>query len=239
MVLLEGEKVTKHFGGLAAIVNVDFHINQGEILGLIGSNGAGKTTLFNLISGALPLTSGKIKFKGENITRLTPDQTCKRRVVRTFQAGNLFTKMTVLENVLLGALFCASKDKRSPGARQEAMELLKFVGLSGKEDVPASDLTLASQKRLEIARALATKPELLLLDEVMAGLNISEVGQSLELVKEIRNRGITVFMIEHIMKAIMDISDRVMVLNHGENIAEGTPQEIAASEKVIQVYLGE
>ena len=239
MPLLEGENVTKYFGGLAAIVNVDFHINQGEILGLIGPNGAGKTTLFNLISGALPLTSGTIRFKGENITRLTPDQTCKRRVVRTFQAGNLFTKMTVLDNVLLGALFGTSKGARFHDARRGAMELLEFVGLSGKEDFPASDLTLAAQKRLEVARALATKPELLLLDEVMAGLNPSEVGQSLELVKEIRDKGITVFMIEHVMKAIMGISDRVMVLDHGEKIAEGTPKEIATSKTVIKVYLGE
>ena len=239
MAILEAEKVTKYFGGLAAMVNVDFHINQGEILGLIGPNGAGKTTLFNLISGALPLTSGTIKFKGENITRLAPDQTCKRRVVRTFQAGNLFAKMTALDNVLLGALFGTSRGIRTPDARREAVELLEFVGLSGKEDFPANDLTLAAQKRLEIARALATKPDLLLLDEVMAGLNPREVEQSLELVRGMRDKGITVFVIEHIMKAIMGVSDRVIVLHHGEKIAEGTPKEISTSEKVIKVYLGE
>ena len=220
------ERVTKHFGGLAAVVNVDFHINQGEIVGLIGPNGAGKTTLFNLISGAFAPTAGIIRFKGENITGLKPHQICKRRVARTFQSVKVFSNMTVLENVLLGSLFGTSIGIRIPDAKAEAMELLEFVELSAKKGSLAKDLTIANQKRVEVARALATKPELLLLDEVVAGLNPTEVAQVIELIKKIRNKGITVFMIEHVMKAIMDISDRIMVLHHGEKIAEGTPREI-------------
>ena len=238
MRICEGEGVTKHFGGLAAVVNVDFHINQGEIAGLIGPNGAGKTTFFNLISGALTTTAGVIRFKGENITGLKPHQICKRRVARTFQLVKVFSNMTVLENVLLGSLFGASTGTRMPDAEAKAVELLEFVGLSAKQGSLAKDLTIANQKRVEVARALATKPELLLLDEVMAGLNPTEVVQVIELIKKIRNKGITVFMIEHVMKAIMDISDRIIVLHHGEKIAEGTPAEIATSRTVIEVYLG-
>ena len=239
MPILEGEKVTKYFGGLAAVANVDFHINQGEIVGLIGPNGAGKTTLFNLISGALAPTSGMIRLKGEDITCLKPHQICKRGVARTFQAGNLFHKMTVLENVLLGMLFGCSTSMHTADAQQEAVELLELVGLSEKKGVMTRDLTFAAQKRLELARALATKPELLLLDEVMAGLNPTEVAQSLELIRKIRSRGITVFLVEHVMKAIMDISERIIVLHHGEKICEGTPQEVATDETCIVVYLGE
>ena len=239
MPILEGEKVTKYFGGLAAVANVDFQVNQGEIVGLIGPNGAGKTTLFNLVSGTFAPTSGIIRLKGENITRLKPHQICKRGVARTFQAGNLFPKMTVLENVLLGALFGCSTRIHAADAQQEARELLELVGLSEKKGVMARDLTFAAQKRLELARALATKPELLLLDEVMAGLNPTEVAQSLELIRKIQSRGITVFLVEHVMKAIMDISERIIVLHHGEKIAEGTPEEIATSKTVIKIYLGE
>jgi len=240
MPILEGEKVTKYFGGLAAVVNVDFYINQGEIVGLIGPNGAGKTTLFNLISGAFPPTLGTISLKGEDITRLKPHQICKRGIARTFQLGKLFPNMTVLENVLLGTLFGSSTSIRAADAQREAKELLELVGLSGKEGLIAQDLTLAAQRRLEIARALATKPELLLLDEVMAGLNPTELAEALELVKKIReDKGITVFLIEHVMKAIMGISERIMVLHHGEKIAEGTPEEITTNKTVIKVYLGE
>ena len=238
MPIIEGERVSKNFGGLAAVVNVDFHINQGEIVGLIGPNGAGKTTLFNLISGALATTAGAMRFKGENITGLKPHQICKRRVARTFQSVKVFSNMTALDNVLAGSLFGASTGMRMHDAKAEAMELLEFVGLSAKKGSLAKDLTIANQKRVEVARALATKPELLLLDEVMSGLNPTEVAQVTELIKKIRNKGITVFMIEHVMKAIMDISDRIIVLHHGEKIAEGTPSEIAKSQKVIEVYLG-
>jgi branched-chain amino acid transport system ATP-binding protein len=239
MRILEGEKVTKYFGGLAAVYQADFDINEGEIVGLIGPNGAGKTTLFNLISGAHMLTSGRTRFKGENITGLKPNQICKRGIARTFQLIKLFGNMTVLENVLLGTLFGTSTSINKSDARSESLELLEFVGLSAVEATPAKELTLANQKRLEVARALATRPELLLLDELMAGLNPAEVPYAMELVTRIRDKGITIFMIEHVMKAIMSICDRIMVLDHGAKIAEGTPQEITTNRKVVEVYLGE
>ena len=239
MRVLEGEKVTKLFGGLSAVFNVDFHVDTDEIVGLIGPNGAGKTTLFNLISGAHALTSGTTKFKGEDITRLKPNQICKRGVARTFQLINLFGNMTVFENVFLASLFGKSETVNKPDAKKESLELLEFVGLSAVSSTPAKELTLANQKRLEVARGLATKPELFLLDELMAGLNPSEVAESMELIKKIRDRGITIFMIEHVMKAIMSVCDRIMVLDHGVKIAEGTPEEISSNKKVIEVYLGE
>ena len=239
MMVLEGEKVTKLFGGLSAVFNVDFHVDKDEIVGLIGPNGAGKTTLFNLISGAHALTSGTTKFKGEDITRLKPNQICKRGVARTFQLINLFGNMTVFENVYLASLFGKSETVNEPDAKKESLELLEFVGLSAVSSTPAKELTLANQKRLEVARGLATKPELFLLDELMAGLNPSEVAQSMELITKIRNMGITIFMIEHVMKAIMSVCDRIMVLDHGVKIAEGTPEEISSNKKVIEVYLGE
>ena len=239
MRILEGERVTKYFGGLTAVYNVDFDINQGEIVGLIGPNGAGKTTLFNLISGALPATAGEIRYKDRKITSLKPNQICKRGIARTFQLIKLFGKMTVFENVLLGSLFGKSEDINESDAKRESLELLEFVGLSEVRATPAKELTLANQKRLEVARGLATKPELFLLDEVMAGLNPAEVAQAMELVTMIRDKGITVFMIEHVMKAIMSVCDRIMVLNHGVKIAEGTPEEITTNKKVIEVYLGE
>jgi branched-chain amino acid transport system ATP-binding protein len=239
MQILEGMGVTKYFGGLAAVSNVNFHVDQGEIVGLIGPNGAGKTTLFNLISAALVLKSGVIKFKGEKISGLKPHQVCRRGVARTFQEVKVFTNMSVLENVLLGSLFGTPTGMSSAEAAKEATGLLEFVGLSAMRALPAKDLTLADQKRLEVARALATKPELLLLDELMAGLNPTETAEAMELVTSIRDKGVTIFMIEHVMKAIMSICDRIMVLHHGEKIAEGTPREIATSKTVIEVYLGE
>ncbi|MBA7501198.1 Lipopolysaccharide export system ATP-binding protein LptB [subsurface metagenome] len=239
MRILEGEGVTKYFGGLAAVSNVDFNVDQGEIVGLIGPNGAGKTTLFNLISAALVPKPGVIRFKGEKITGLKPHKICRMGLARTFQEVKVFTNMPVLENVLLGSLFGCSAGMSSADASREAEELLEFVGLSAVKATPAKDLTLANQKRIEVARALATKPELLMLDELMAGLNPAEVAQAMELVTRIRDKGITIFMIEHVMKAIMSVCDRIMVLHHGEKIAEGTPQEIATSKKVIEVYLGE
>jgi branched-chain amino acid transport system ATP-binding protein len=237
--ILEGEGITKYFGGLAAVWNVDFHVNQGEIVGLIGPNGAGKTTLFNLISGALVPKPGTVIFKAENITGLKPNQICRKGVARTFQSVKVFANMPVLENVLLGSLFGTPNSVSSADAAREAMGLLEFVGLSAMRTTPAKDLTLANQKRLEVARALATKPELLLLDELMAGLNPTEVAQAMELVTRIRDKGITIFMIEHVMKAIMSVCDRIMVLHHGKKIAEGTPQQIATSKTVVEVYLGE
>jgi branched-chain amino acid transport system ATP-binding protein len=237
--VLEGEGVTKYFGGLAAVSKVDFYVAEGEVVGLIGPNGAGKTTLFNLISGALSLKSGVIKFKGEKITGLKPNQVCRKGLARTFQSVKVFGNMPVFQNVLLGSLFGSPGGMSATDAAKEAGGLVEFVGLSAVKMTPAKDLTLANQKRVEVARALATKPELILLDELMAGLNPTEVAEAMELVTKIRDRGITVFMIEHVMKAIMSICDRIMVLHHGEKIAEGTPKKIATSKKVIEVYLGE
>ena len=238
MPILEGYGVTKYFGGLAAISNVDFHVDQGEIVGLIGPNGAGKTTLFNLISASLTLNSGVIKFKGQKISGLKPHQICRTGVARTFQSVKVFGNIPVLGNVLLGSLFGTSTGMSSADATREAMESLEFVGLSAAKATPAKDLTLANQKRLEVARALATQPELLLLDELVAGLNATETAQAMELVTRIRNKGITILVIEHVMKAIMSICDRIMVLHHGEKIAEGTPVEITNNQTVIEVYLG-
>jgi branched-chain amino acid transport system ATP-binding protein len=239
MPILEGKGVTRHFGGLAAVSRVDFEVDQGEIVGLIGPNGAGKTTLFNLISGALVPKPGTITFKDKKINGLKPHRICRMGLARTFQAVKVFPNMPVFENVLLGSLFGSPTRMSSADAAAQAAETLEFVGLSAVGASPAKDLTLANQKRVEVASALATGPELLLLDEVMAGLNATEVTQAMELVGRIHDRGITIFMIEHVMKAIMNVCDRIMVLHHGEKIAEGTPQEIAASKTVIEVYLGE
>ena len=239
MHILEGEGVTKYFGGLSAVDDVDFYVDQGEVVGLIGPNGAGKTTLFNLISAALVPKPGVIKYKGKNITGMKPYKICRIGISRTFQTVKIFANLPVFENVRVGSLF-GTAEKISPSeAGKETMELLEFVGLSDVSGIPAKDLTLANQKRLEVARALATRPEVLLLDELMAGLNHTEVSESMELVKKIQEKGITIVMIEHVMKAIMNVCDRIMVLHHGQKIAEGTPQEVAASEKVIEVYLGE
>lgn len=239
MHILEGEKVTKYFGGLAAISDVDFYVDQGEVLGLIGPNGAGKTTLFNLISAALVPKPGIIKYKGINITGLKPHQICRMGIARTFQTVKTFANLPVIENVRVGALFGPPKGSSSAEATRKAIELLDFVGLSKVSGLPAKDLTLGNQKRLEVARALATQPEVLLLDEMMAGLNQTEVTEAMDLVRQIRDKGITIIMIEHVMKAIMNVCDRIIVLNYGKKIAEGTPQEIASSKTVIEVYLGE
>ena len=239
MPILEGKGVTKHFGGLAAVSRVDFQVDQGEIVGLIGPNGAGKTTLFNLISGALVPKPGTITFKDKKINGLKPHRICRMGLARTFQAVKVFPNMPVFENALLGALFGTSTRPSSADAAAQAAETLEFVGLSEVRASPAKDLTLVNQKRVEVASALATKPQLLLLDELMAGLNATEVAESMELVGRIHDRGISIFMIEHVMKAIMNVCDRIIVLHHGEKIAEGTPQEIAASKTVIEVYLGE
>jgi branched-chain amino acid transport system ATP-binding protein len=239
MPLLEGEGVTRYFGGLAAVSDVDFYVEPGEVVGLIGPNGAGKTTLFNLISGALVPKAGEIRFKDQKVNGLKPNRICKLGIARTFQSVKVFGNLPAWENVLLGSLFGTSNGESSADAASKTTELLEFVGLSAVRATPAKDLTLANQKRLEVARALATKPELLLLDELMAGLNPTEVAEAMELVSRIREEGTTVFMIEHVMKAIMSVCDRIIVLHHGKKIAEGTPQEIATSRTVVEVYLGE
>ncbi len=239
MGILECSKVSRNFGGLAAVSNVDLSVEQGEIVGLIGPNGAGKSTLFNVISGAIPCKSGTIRFNGKQISGLKPHQICRSGLARTFQAAKIFGDMTVAANVRLAAVFGRLPHISGIEADKVAAECLDFTGLTGLKDLPAKDLSIVEQKRLEVARALAARPELLMLDEVMAGLNPTEVEQAMELIKKIQARGITIIIIEHVMKAIMNVCSRIVVLHHGEKIAEGTPQEIASNRTVIEIYLGE
>lgn len=238
MHILEGEHVTRYFGGLAAVSDVNFYVDEGEIVGLIGPNGAGKTTLFNLISSTLLPKPGTIKFKGATITGMKPFRICRLGIARTFQTVKIFANLPAIENVRIGAFFGSGSRISAAEATEQAKKALDFVGLSGIADTPAHDLTLSNQKKLEVARALATRPEVLLLDEMMAGLTQTEVAQAMELVKKIREQGVTIVMIEHVMKAIMNVCDRIIVLNYGKKIAEGTPQEIANSPTVIEIYLG-
>jgi branched-chain amino acid transport system ATP-binding protein len=236
--MLEAKGVSKAFGGLKAVSNVDLYVDEGEILGLIGPNGAGKTTLFNLLSGAIQIDTGAVDFCGKRISGLQPNQICRLGIGRSFQAAKNFAGMPVYQNVLMGALF-GKKGRTIAEASKIVDEVLDEVGLAELRDKMVPDIPLASQKRLEVARALATRPKLLMLDEVMAGLNPSEVTEAMELVTKIRKSGITIIMIEHVMKAIMNICNRIVVLHHGAKIAEGTPQEITANKAVIEVYLGE
>jgi branched-chain amino acid transport system ATP-binding protein len=239
MRILELEGVRKNFGGLAAASDVTFHAQDGEIVGLIGPNGAGKTTLFNLVSGALIPDSGAIRFKGKNIAGLKPHQITRMGIARTFQSVKIFPSLSVFNHALLGYSFGNPIRRPADEALKEITEILDFVELSEMREFRSKDLILANQKRLEVARALATKPELLLLDELMAGLNHTEVLQAMELVRKIREKGVTILMVEHVMKAIMDTCDRIIVLHHGEKIAEGRPEEVATNEAVVDVYLGE
>jgi len=236
--MIDVEGLTKTFGPRTAVDQLSFHVEKGEIVGFLGPNGAGKTTLFNLISAAFPISSGEIRFKGQKLNGLKPHQICKMGIARTFQETKVFANMPVLQNVLVGAFFGSPKRVPTADAAREAGQALEFVGLSAMSATPVKDLTLAHQKRVEVARALATKPELLLLDELMAGLNPAEVSEAMELVTRIRDRGITILMVEHVMKAIMGICGRVMVLHHGEKIAEGTCNEISCNKTVIEIYLG-
>lgn len=238
--MLEGTKVTKYFGGLPALKDVDFLVREKEIAGLIGPNGAGKTTLFNLVTGIYRPTSGAIKLDGRDVTRLKPHEICKLGIGRTFQIVIPFIEMTVLDNTMVGLLYGKGGRIGMREARSEALRYLDFVGLSEKKNVPAKSLTIADRKMLEMARALSTNPRIILLDEVVAGLNPTETLQAMNLVRRIRDElGITVFWVEHVMKAVMGVAERVMVLHHGEKIAEGRPKEIAENRTVIDAYLGE
>lgn len=239
MPLLEVSNVSKNFGGIKAVKNVSFIIEEGEIIGLIGPNGSGKTTLFNLINGIYPPSNGKIYFQGEDITNLKPHERCERGIGRTFQIVKPFLNMTVLENVAVGVLFGSKGLRNREMAEKEAWEILELTGIAHKASAPARDLTLTEQKRLELAKALATKPKLLLLDEVVAGLSPAAAIEAMNLVKKVHATGVTVFVIDHVLRAVMGFSDRVIVLDHGEKIAEGKPEEIANDRRVIEAYLGE
>jgi branched-chain amino acid transport system ATP-binding protein len=236
MKLLEIDRLTKDFGGLRAVDRLNISIQDGMILGLIGPNGAGKSTAFNCISGLYSATSGQVIYKDDDITNLKSYDVCRKGIARTFQLSKPFPNKSVLKNVMVGG-FLWSKDRNR--AEAKALEVLEFVNLIDKRDVLGKSLTVADRKRLELARALATDPALLLLDEVMAGLRPAEVEEVITIIRKINERGITIFLIEHIMQAIMSLSDLIVVIHYGKKIAEGKPEEIASDEKVIKAYLGE
>jgi branched-chain amino acid transport system ATP-binding protein len=236
MSLLEIKKVSRFFGGIAAIKDVSFEVRKGEILGLIGPNGAGKTTMFNVVNGFYHPSRGDVFFKNRKISGFKPHQICQSGIARTFQVVKPLQRMSVLDNVIASS-FLRTKDRNQ--AVELARESLQFTGLYDDRDVISRGLPLGKRKRLEIARALATQPEVLLLDESCAGLNSTELDESIGIIRKIKDRGITIMIIEHHMKVIMAISDRIVVLNYGEKIAEGTPLEIRSNPLVIEAYLGE
>lgn len=234
--LLELSGIAKRFGGLEVIRRMDFGVHAGEIVGLIGPNGAGKTTIFNLVMGVHRPNSGRILFDGADISRAATEDICRRGIARTFQVVKPFGNMTVWQNVMVGAFL---RVRRADEARARAAEVLELVGLWPRRHDLARGLTIGLRKRLEVARALATRPRLVLLDEVMGGLNATEVQSIIGLVRDVRARGVTVLVIEHVMAAVMSLSDRIVVLHHGEKIAEGPPAHVARHPDVIQAYLGE
>ncbi len=239
MAILEGKKITRRFSGLIAVNEVDFSINEHEIVGLIGPNGAGKTTLVNVITGIYPPSEGAVYFKGTNISGRKPYQIGRMGISRTFQIVKPFPGMTVRENAAIGAMFGAKgKSKSARRAMRNAEEILEFVGLADMMNKSADQLSVASRKRLEMAKALAMEPEVVLFDEVMAGLNFREIDQAVELIKKIREQGNTILVIEHVMRAIKSVCDRIFVLHHGEKIADGPVNAVLSDEVVIKAYLG-
>jgi branched-chain amino acid transport system ATP-binding protein len=239
MKLLEIRNVSKAFGGVHAVNRVSFNLNQGEVLGLIGPNGAGKSTLFNLITGIFKPETGRIRFNKKDITGIAPYKICQSGIARTFQLVKPFSRLTSLENVMVGRAYGSQPARNIKQSRIESEQILVLTGLEDKQVRVAGMLSLMDRKRLEIARALATRPQLLLLDEMMAGLNPAELDNAIQLIRAIRNTGISLIVVEHVMKVIMGISDRVMVLKVGEKIADGTPHEVASDRQVIEAYLGE
>jgi branched-chain amino acid transport system ATP-binding protein len=237
-VLLELRQVSRSFGGLMAVRRVDLAIEAGHIVGLIGPNGAGKTTLFNLITGTYRPNNGAIVFEGADITRLAPHARCKLGIARTFQLVRPFPNLSVLDNVAVGSVFGRNPASSRRAAEVAAHDALALLGLENRAKQPARSLTLVDRKRLELARALATHPKLLLLDELLAGLNPSEVVTAMDLVRRIRDSGVTIVMVEHLVKALFGVSDRVAVLNAGEKICEGTPEFVAQDARVVDAYLG-
>lgn len=236
MPLLELVGVTKRFGGLVANKDISLDISRGQIVGLIGPNGAGKTTLFNVITGFYKADDGRVLFNGHEITNFRPHAICKKGVARTFQIVKVFGEMTVLENVLVGAF---NRYNSGEAAKKKALEVLELIQLGADPETRASALTFADQRKLELARALAADPELLLLDEMMAGLNLTEIKEVTNLLRRIRDKGMTLFVVEHVMEAIMPLADRVIVLHFGGKIADGKPSEVARNKAVIEAYLGE
>jgi branched-chain amino acid transport system ATP-binding protein len=234
--LMTVDSISKRFGGLEAVKDLSFTVHEGEILGLIGPNGAGKTTVFNLISGFIPPDKGKIVFNGRDVTSLkAPHCFCRECIGRTFQLVKPFQSMTVLENVMVGAFACTRNPEE---ARKEAFAILNRIHLSHHAFTIAASLTIADRKRLELGRALGTKPKLLLLDEVMAGLTPKETEDIISIIKSISNEGITIIMIEHVMKAVMSLSDRIVVINNGIKLVEGLPNTVVKDQRVIDAYLG-
>jgi branched-chain amino acid transport system ATP-binding protein len=236
MSLLEVSKLTRHFGGLAAVNDLSFSIDDGEIVGLIGPNGAGKTTTFNLISGFIVPSSGDVTFNGKRLNGLKPHQVCHLGLTRTFQVVQPFPDMTAMENAMVGAFIRYANPAH---AEAKARQVLERVGMSRKAETLGRNLTLMELKRLEIGKALATEPHLLLLDEVASGLNTVEVEEILALVRQLNQEGVTLLVVEHVMKVIMSLSHRIVVLNFGEKIAQGTPYEVAHNPAVLEAYLGE
>ena len=237
--ILTGANVSKYFGALKALDDVHFELYRGEILGIIGPNGAGKTTLLSVINGTLPITRGRIFFKDREITGLKPFRIAELGISRTFQIVKPFPGMTALENVAIGALFGKEREKKMSRAMEKAGEMIRKVTLKGKENILVEKLNVSERKRLELARALTQDPEILLLDEVMAGLTPREIEDIMAVIQEVNRGGTTIMVIEHVMKAIMGISNRILVLHHGQKIAEGTPDEISENRQVIAAYLGE